>query len=241
VIQRPTIQSSSPPALRMQLVAQVGPDLGQALLQLGGQSREIGPHLRQPLLELRIQLRDALLQLRIELRQALFELRVEPREVMLVQLAQVATVRGIDGIEPVHQLVHRLMAQFAVELLRELHRNGHDRSPRDEGRPHRNTTLGQAQNPSVAAGIERMRFDGCPVARRGATSEGRSCAQNRRYAVYGEHRVSVEVDSGAVHGTFPPRALRHVLEWAALHRTDLLANWQRAREGKPLDRIAPLE
>jgi hypothetical protein len=32
-----------------------------------------------------------------------------------------------------------------------------------------------------------------------------------------------------------------VLEWAALHRTELLANWQRAREGKPLDRIAPLE
>jgi hypothetical protein len=61
------------------------------------------------------------------------------------------------------------------------------------------------------------------------------------HAVYGEHRVSVEVDSGAVHGTFPPRALRHVLEWAALHRAELLANWQRASEGRPLDRIAPLE
>jgi len=35
--------------------------------------------------------------------------------------------------------------------------------------------------------------------------------------------------------------LRHVLEWAALHRTELLANWQRARAGKPLVRIAPLE
>lgn len=61
------------------------------------------------------------------------------------------------------------------------------------------------------------------------------------HAVYGEHHVSVEVDSGAVHGTFPRRALRHVLEWAALHRTELQVNWQRAREGKPLDRIAPLE
>jgi hypothetical protein len=61
------------------------------------------------------------------------------------------------------------------------------------------------------------------------------------HAVYGEHHVSVEVDSGTVHGTFPPRALRHVLEWTALHRTELLANWQRARAGKPLVRIAPLE
>ena len=61
------------------------------------------------------------------------------------------------------------------------------------------------------------------------------------HAVYGEHRVAVEVDSGAVHGTFPPRALRHVREWAALHHTELLANWQRAKERKPLHRIAPLE
>jgi hypothetical protein len=61
------------------------------------------------------------------------------------------------------------------------------------------------------------------------------------HAVYGEHHVSVEVDSGAVHGTFPPRALRHVLEWAALHRMELLANWQRARAGRPLEPIAPLE
>ena len=61
------------------------------------------------------------------------------------------------------------------------------------------------------------------------------------HAFYGEHSVSVEVNSAIVHGTFPPRALGHVLEWAALHRTELLANWQRARGGKPLERIAPLE
>jgi hypothetical protein len=61
------------------------------------------------------------------------------------------------------------------------------------------------------------------------------------HAVYGEHEISVEVESGAVHGSFPPRALRHVLEWAALHKAQLLANWGLAREGKPLNRIAPLE
>jgi hypothetical protein len=61
------------------------------------------------------------------------------------------------------------------------------------------------------------------------------------HAVYGECRVSVEVESATVHGTFPGRALRHVLEWAALHREELLDNWRRARQGKPLHHIAPLE
>lgn len=61
------------------------------------------------------------------------------------------------------------------------------------------------------------------------------------HAVYGEHKVSVEVKSGVVHGNFPTRALRHVREWASLHRAELLANWDLARRGEPLNRIAPLE
>lgn len=61
------------------------------------------------------------------------------------------------------------------------------------------------------------------------------------HAVYGEHEISVDVESGVVHGSFPPRALRHVLEWAALHQRELLDNWELARQGKPLNRIAPLE
>lgn len=60
------------------------------------------------------------------------------------------------------------------------------------------------------------------------------------HAVYGDHRVSVEVHSGTVHGTFPPRALRHVLEWTELRRAQLAANWERARNGLPLEPIAPL-
>jgi len=61
------------------------------------------------------------------------------------------------------------------------------------------------------------------------------------HAVYGDHEITVELASGAVHGSFPQRALRHVLEWAGLHKEELLVNWQLAREGKPLNRIAPLE
>jgi len=61
------------------------------------------------------------------------------------------------------------------------------------------------------------------------------------HAVYGEHEVSIEIESSVVFGEFPPRALRLVLDWAELHRAELLENWELARQGQPLIRIAPLE
>ena len=61
------------------------------------------------------------------------------------------------------------------------------------------------------------------------------------HAVYGEHKITVEIESGTVRGTFPTRALRLVLEWAGLHKSELLANWERARQRQPLIRIEPLE
>jgi hypothetical protein len=61
------------------------------------------------------------------------------------------------------------------------------------------------------------------------------------HAVCGEHWISVEVKSGAVHGSFPPRALRHVREWSILRRAELLANWELARQGRTLNRVEPLE
>ena len=61
------------------------------------------------------------------------------------------------------------------------------------------------------------------------------------HAVYGEHEISVEMESGAIHGEFPARALRLVLEWANLHKQELIENWELARQGQPLKRVAPLE
>ena len=61
------------------------------------------------------------------------------------------------------------------------------------------------------------------------------------HAVYGEHEISVEVDTGRIHGEFPPRALKLVIEWNALHQSELLENWQLAKQRQPLKRIAPLE
>ena len=59
--------------------------------------------------------------------------------------------------------------------------------------------------------------------------------------MYAEHEVSVDVESGVIHGSFPSQALRYVIEWAELHRAELLANWERARQREPLERIPPLE
>ncbi len=61
------------------------------------------------------------------------------------------------------------------------------------------------------------------------------------HAVYGEHEISVELESGTIHGEFPPRALRLVLEWANLHKQELIENWQLAKQGRPLKSVAPLE
>ena len=61
------------------------------------------------------------------------------------------------------------------------------------------------------------------------------------HAVYGEYKITVEIESGTVRGEFPPRALRLVLERAELHKQELLEDWERARRRQPLERIPPLE
>jgi hypothetical protein len=59
---------------------------------------------------------------------------------------------------------------------------------------------------------------------------------------YAEHRAKVAIDTlDVTDGELPRRALALVLEWAVLHRNELHDNWQRAREGLPLEPIEPLE
>jgi Domain of unknown function (DUF4160) len=61
------------------------------------------------------------------------------------------------------------------------------------------------------------------------------------HAAYGEHEISIEVEAGTIHGHFPPRALKLVLEGMSLHKSESLEDWQLAKQGQPLKRIAPLE
>jgi hypothetical protein len=61
------------------------------------------------------------------------------------------------------------------------------------------------------------------------------------HAVYGEYQITVDIQGGVVHGDFPKRALRHVLEWLDLHQEELLENWKLVQAGKPPYKITPLE
>ena len=61
------------------------------------------------------------------------------------------------------------------------------------------------------------------------------------HAVYGGSEAVVDINTLAViAGRLPPRAMGLVVEWASLHRDELLADWQRARDSEPLERIDPL-
>jgi len=61
------------------------------------------------------------------------------------------------------------------------------------------------------------------------------------HAVYGgdEAQVAVE-DLRVLEGRLPPRPMGMVVEWATLHRTELLQAWQRAAAHEPPGTIEPL-
>jgi Domain of unknown function (DUF4160) len=61
------------------------------------------------------------------------------------------------------------------------------------------------------------------------------------HADYAGRAATVEIATGRVlAGSLPPAQRRLVRRWAAAHRRELEANWQRAREEQPLESIAPL-
>lgn len=61
------------------------------------------------------------------------------------------------------------------------------------------------------------------------------------HAVYGEYQIILDIETGIVHGDFPKRALRHVLEWYDLHKDELIEDWNLVQAGKPAKKIMPLE
>jgi phosphomannomutase len=63
----------------------------------------------------------------------------------------------------------------------------------------------------------------------------------RFVACAGEHTVAVEIETGAVLGRFPPRALGLVLEWRHRHVDALRENWRLASTRRPLYAVPPLE
>jgi hypothetical protein len=61
------------------------------------------------------------------------------------------------------------------------------------------------------------------------------------HAVYGDEEVLILIGSGdRFEGQISRRALRLVQEWEELYRAELFANWELARQQRPLNPIPPL-
>ena len=59
---------------------------------------------------------------------------------------------------------------------------------------------------------------------------------------YNQQKAIIDIETLSIlEGKLSPRILGLVVEWAALHQTELMQNWQLARLQTPLEPIAPLE
>ncbi len=62
------------------------------------------------------------------------------------------------------------------------------------------------------------------------------------HALYGEYELITTITPISVlEGNAPGRVRSMVLEWAALHQEELLADWRRCRNAEPPLAIEPLE
>ena len=62
------------------------------------------------------------------------------------------------------------------------------------------------------------------------------------HARYGGNGAVIRIKDFAVtEGYLPPRALGLVMEWAEIHKAELLKDWKLAKERKPLLQIEPLK
>lgn len=62
------------------------------------------------------------------------------------------------------------------------------------------------------------------------------------HAEYAEHRVVIDIKTlDVIEGKLPRRALGLVLDWAELHRDELIADWNLCQDHKQPVEIAPLQ
>ena len=61
------------------------------------------------------------------------------------------------------------------------------------------------------------------------------------HAQYGEHKAAINILTLEIEeGKLPRRALNLVLDWAELHRNELLSDWDKCRAHQQPDKIEPL-
>jgi hypothetical protein len=62
------------------------------------------------------------------------------------------------------------------------------------------------------------------------------------HAFYGEHEVSIAIESGeAIIGHLPRKKLKLVQAWTEIHYDELIMNWQLASSGEAIQKINPLK
>jgi Domain of unknown function (DUF4160) len=62
------------------------------------------------------------------------------------------------------------------------------------------------------------------------------------HAGYGDQKALIDIHTlGILKGGLPPRALGLVMEWATMHKEDLLKCWHQAAAFKIPDKIEPLK
>lgn len=60
-------------------------------------------------------------------------------------------------------------------------------------------------------------------------------------AEYGNYKAQLDLKKlELIEGELPPRIRAVVIRWATEHRTELLDNWERREERKPLAKIEPI-
>ncbi len=59
---------------------------------------------------------------------------------------------------------------------------------------------------------------------------------------YGDQKALVAIQTlTLLEGRLSPRVLGLVIEWGAIHQSELMSDWELAREQAPLQKIMPLE
>ncbi|HNC04246.1 MAG: DUF4160 domain-containing protein [Pseudomonadales bacterium] len=61
------------------------------------------------------------------------------------------------------------------------------------------------------------------------------------HASYGNDEALITMNGEVYSGSLPRRALSLVREWLAIHRQELLDNWENAQKREPMKSIEPLE
>lgn len=62
------------------------------------------------------------------------------------------------------------------------------------------------------------------------------------HATYGEFRAEISIsDLEVISGFLPRKGLNLVMDWAELHKEELIKEWELAQTGKSLFKIEPLK